>query len=238
MEVCNQWMSETDGSGICDDAESDSGKPIPVATSADQRNRAKCESKLVNRLSLSNHKEKNCQAVGAKQKEETNRCTFCGVCFTKKKKLLNHLKESHGVLQPYQCMSCSKRFANHSSLCQHRKSYCKKLRMGTENVNEYTLPAFLINVRTENWIPTYGDALTCCIIGDDDVQVLYAGNVVGGIPHPLRTTFSNFMTCGTIHAKVAGAVINRGFGEKVPVDYLFISNKTNVKNVISELESC
>ena len=186
MGVCNQWMSETDGSVI-----------------------------------------------------SRNRCTFCGVCFTTKKKLLNHLKESHGVLQPYQCISCSKRFANHRSLWQHHKSYCKKLRTRTENVNEYTLPAFLINVRTENWIPTYGDALTCCIIGDDDdVQVLHAGNVVGGIPHPLRTTFSNFMACGTIHAKVAGAVINRGFGEKVPVDYLFISNKTNVNNVISELESC
>ena len=208
MEGCNQWMSKADGSTIYD-MESDSGKQdLPVEIIA-----------------------------ASKQKEEI-RCTFCAVCFADKKTLLNHLKERHDILQPYQCISCSKRYANYNSLWTHRKLYCKRMERCAENVKEYTLPAFLVNVRTDIWIPTYGDTLTCCTVGDDNVQVSYNGNMVGEIPYPLRATFADFLIYGTIHAKVAGAVINRGYGEKVPVDYLFISSKHIVNNVISELESC
>ena len=169
--------------------------------------------------------------------KETNRCTFCATTFSNKKKLLKHLKERHDILQPYQCISCLKRFASYTTLCIHRKSYCKMTQIKVDNVNQYTLPGFLANVRTENWIPTYGDVLTCCTV-DEEVQIFYAGNLVGEIPQPLRTTFADFLRFGTIHVKVAGAVINRGYGEKVPVDYMFISSKHNVHNVILELELC
>ena len=104
-----------------------------------------------------------------------------------------------------------------------------------EHTNEYTLSAFMVNVQMENWIPTYGDVLTCCIV-DDEVQVLYSRDVVGKIPRPLMATFGNFLQCGTIHAKVAGALINQGYGDKIPVDYIFASSIENIKLMISEIE--
>ena len=110
------------------------------------------------------------------------------------------------------------------------------VKKGVENIKEYTLAAFLVNVHVENWIPTYGDMLTCSI-AKGDVRVLYGRNVVGEIPQPLMTMFADFLQCGTIHARVAGALINQGFGEKVPVDYTFVSNIDNVNHVILELKS-
>ena len=212
MEGCSQWVSKVDGCVLyTDDVESDSGKQdLPTPPPGEM----------------------------IRKQKETIRCTFCTECFANKKKLLKHLRKSHDILQLYQCISCSKRFASGSSLKRHLELYCKRIQRGEENVKEYSLPAFLVNVRTGIWIPTYGDMLTCSIVGDDNVRVSYNGNMGGDIPYPLRATFADFLIYGTIHAKVAGALINRGHGEKVPVDYLFISMKHIVNNVISELESC
>ena len=165
-----------------------------------------------------------------------NRCTFCPQWFTIKKNLLIHLKEMHGILQPYQCISCSKRFSSYTSLWRHRKHYCKMIRRESEKVVEYTLPAFLVNVQMENWIPTYGEMLTCCII-DGEVAVVYDGQIVGEIPQPLTSAFGNFLQDGTIHVKIVGALIKSYYGKKLPVDYLFVSSTMIVNNLISTLEN-
>jgi len=165
-----------------------------------------------------------------------NQCTFCPEYFTVKNNLLTHLKEMHGILQPYQCISCSKRFSSYPSLWRHRKDYCKMLRRESKKVVEYTLSAFLVNVQMENWIPTYGEMLTCCIIAGK-VAVVYDGQIVGEIPQPLTSAFGNFLQDGTIHVKIAGALIQSYYGKKLPVDYLFVSRTSVVNKLISAVEN-
>ena len=86
------------------------------------------------------------------------------------------------------------------------------------------------------WSPTHAELLLCCII-HDEIKVWNNGIVVGEIPEPLKSIFTNFLQDGTIHAKVAGALVKNCYGEKLPVDYIFKSSKSIVTNLISELEN-
>ena len=186
---------------------------------------------------------RNCNTAKGMQKIKNipqNQCTFCAERFNNKHNLLKHLKKIHNILQPYQCIACDKRFSCYNCLWRHRKTYCKMISRDQDNAEEYTLPAFLVIVRLDlgsaQWIPTYGEVLQCCIV-DDEIKVLNKGFLVGDIPEPLKCIFTNFLKGGTIHAKVAGAVVKNFYGEKIPVDYIFMSSKNTVNNLIAELEN-
>ena len=169
---------------------------------------------------------------------EAFRCTFCVESFANKKRLLNHLKKSHDILQPFQCPLCVKRFASHSTLRIHLKLYCKRRMVSNfRNDTEYTLPAFIVNVRTDIWTSTYGDTLTFSTIGDGNVLVSFKDNIVGEVPYALKAPLADFLLYGRINAKITGTVVNGLHSKKLPADYIFTSAKHIVDNVISETES-
>ena len=170
---------------------------------------------------------------------ESFQCTFCAESFARKKKLLNHLKKRHDILQPFQCPLCVKRFASHSTLRIHLKLYCKrKMETNFRNYNKYTLPAFVVNVRTDIWTPTYGDMLTFTAVGDGNVVASFKGNIVGQVPYALKAPLADFLIYGSIQVKITGTLINGLHSAKLPADYIFTSAKHIVENVISEIESC
>ena len=147
------------------------------------------------------------------------------------------MKLEHDILQPYQCISCSKRYANYSTLKVHRRSFCRQLQNEMVNTSStYTLSSFMYDCTLENWTPIFGDMLTCCKSDDEDVTILYVGEVVGRVSRHLSAIFSKFLTSGTIHARIAGAVIDCGYGLQVPVDYIFNGEQFHLYQLIAKVE--
>ena len=161
-------------------------------------------------------------------------CVFCITSFTRKDSLLRHMREIHGILQPYQCIACSKRFANNQTLGRHRRSVCRRNRQ-TKETGTYTHSAFIVGCQIKNWTPVFGNMLPCVCIENDDVAVFNAGEIAGYVPRRLSNIFTKFLHSGTINARIAGAVIDRGYGLEIPVDYIFHGDKQCLHKIIERL---
>ena len=78
---------------------------------------------------LLNGEKEEFQHMGKSAKFE---CVFCITLFTRKDSILRHMREVNGILQPHQCIACSKRFANNQTLGRHRRSVCRRNRQTKE----------------------------------------------------------------------------------------------------------
>ena len=166
-------------------------------------------------------------------------CTLCAVLCPNKRVLLAHMKEEHGILQPYQCFACLKRYASGGTLYQHRQKYCKRKHCSqvVNTVATYTLPSFIYDCYLDNWSPTYGDMLSCIRTDRENlVAVMYIDEVVGRVPQSLTKPFLRFLENGTIHARIAGAIINLGSGFQIPTDYIFTGDKQCLNKLIDEVD--
>ena len=164
-------------------------------------------------------------------------CTLCAVLCPSKPVLLAHMKEKHGILQPYQCFACLKRYTSGGTLYKHRQKYCKRKHCSQKvDTGTYTLPAFIYDCYLDNWSPTYGDMLSCIRTDRDNVvAVMYIDQVIGRVPQSLTRAFLQFLENGTIHVRIAGAIINLGSGFQIPADYIF-TDKQCLNKLIDEVD--
>ena len=142
-------------------------------------------------------------------------CALCDKSFQKSPTLLDHMRFSHGFLQPYQCFACLKRYASGSTLYRHRKSVCK----GDSKINGtaiYTLPSF-IRVSVDSWTPAVGDRLECIQL-DDCVAVQRCGETVGFVPKSLIHELMDVLQHGKIYVGVRGTPVKTPWGLQVAVD--------------------
>ena len=164
-------------------------------------------------------------------------CLFCNTSFPRKSALLNHMKTEHGILQPYQCIACLKRFSSGETLYNHRRLYCRRKNVvKSSKLGTYSLSSFIYECQLTNWTPIFGDMLTCLCIDNDNLAVMYAGRLVGHVPRDLSSTFSKFLSNGTITARISGTVVDLGNGPEVPVDYMFKSNRQSLYKLIDSVE--
>ena len=175
-------------------------------------------------------------------------CTLCAVLCPSKRVLLVHMKDEHGILQPYQCFACLKRYATGGTLYKHRQKYCKRKHYSQERVVNtfatYTLPSFIYDCNI-HWTPMYGDILVCQKAADGGVIVIsckkeegimYINLVVGRVPQSLTRAFLQFLENGTIHVRLAGAIINLESGLQIPADYIFTGDNQCLNKLIEEIE--
>ena len=139
------------------------------------------------------------------------------------------MKKDHRILQPLQCISCSKRYSSCQSLWQHRRGFCK----GGRNVETgtYTLSSFFRVI--ENLMPSFGDILMC--MGG---TVIYDDCEVGEVPKNISNIFMKFLENGTIHARIAGTLFDRGYGLEIPVDFIFNGNRRGIDELLENIEKC
>ena len=161
-------------------------------------------------------------------------CVFCITPFQRKGTLLMHMREAHGILQPYQCIACSKRYASYKTLWKHRRSFCRGS-IHTKETGTYTHSAFIGGCQLKNWTPIFGDMLPCVSHENYDVAVFNAGEIVGYVPQRLSNIFTKFLHSGTINVRIAGAVIDRGYGLEIPVDYIFHGDRHRLCKIIEHL---
>ena len=142
------------------------------------------------------------------------------------------MKKDHGILQPLQCISCSKRYSNYQTLGVHRREFCK----GKYNIQTgtYTLSSFIRVIG--HWTPTVGEKLACICVDDGDVVVLYDGRLVGDVPKNLSRVISTFLQNGTIHARIAGTLFDRGYGLELPVDFIFNGTHREIHELLENIE--
>ena len=70
------------------------------------------------------------------------------------------------------------------------------------------------------------------------VAVMFENRVAGHVPSEVSHIFTEFLHGGgSIDAKITGKIVNRGYGLEVPVDYLFIGCKTDIRKVKESLEA-
>ena len=84
----------------------------------------------------------------------------------------------------------------------------------------YTHPAFIGECQLKSWTPIFGNKLQCVCMENDDEAVFNAGEIVGYVSQRLSNIFTKFLHSGTINARITGAIIDRGYGLEVPVDYM------------------
>ena len=161
-------------------------------------------------------------------------CVFCISPFQRKGTLLTHMREAHGILQPYQCIACLKRYATYKTLWKHRRSFCRRS-IDKKETGTYTHSSFIGGCNLKNWTPIFGDMLPCVCIENDDVAVFNAGEIVGYVPQRLSNLFTELLYSGTINVRIAGAVIDRGYGLEMPVDYMFHGDKHRLYKIIERL---
>ena len=167
-------------------------------------------------------------------------CMLCNISFPWKSRLLKHMKVEHGILQPYQCIACLKRFSSGKTLCHHRRLHCRrKNEMGT-----YSFPSFIrgYHAYQKTWAPIFGDMLTCIPENDNKydntaVAVMYADKLAGHLPRSLSSTFSKFLSDGTITARISGIVVDQGYGLEIPVTYIFNGNRQSLYKLIASVEN-
>ena len=77
-----------------------------------------------------------------------------------------------------------------------------------------------------NVLITQNDLLLVIHYGDTvDQFVVVKIKIAGYVPRRLSNIFTKFLTSGTINSRIAGAVIDRGYGLEIPVDYIFHGEK-------------
>ena len=165
-------------------------------------------------------------------------CTLCAVLCPSKPVLLEHMKQEHGILQPYQCFACLKRYTSCGSLYQHKRKYCKRKHCSQQvNTTTYTLPSYIYDCHLDNWSPIYGELLSCMRIdGEDFVAVMFINQVVGRVPQSLTHAFLQFLENGSIHVRIAGTVIGCGYGMQIPADYIFEGDNLHLSRLVEEVE--
>ena len=77
-----------------------------------------------------------------------------------------------------------------------------------------------------------------CIRTDREnvVAVMCIDEVVGRVPQSLSRPFLQFLQNGTIHVRIAGAIINLGSGFQIPADYIFTGDKQCLSRLIEEVD--
>ena len=165
-------------------------------------------------------------------------CTLCAVLCPSKPVLLEHMKQEHGILQPYQCFACLKRYASGVSLYQHKRKYCKRKHCSQQvNTTTYTLPSFIYDCYLDNWSPVYGDMLSCIRTDRENVvAVVFINQVVGRVPQSLTNAFLQFLENGSIYVRIAGTVVDCGCGMQIPVDYIFEGDNLHLSRLVGEVE--
>ena len=166
-------------------------------------------------------------------------CTLCAVLCPSKPVLLEHMKQEHGILQPYQCFACLKRYASGGSLYRHRRKYCKRKHCSQQvnTTTTYTLPSYIYDCHLDNWSPIYGEMLSCIQMdGKDFVAVMFISQVVGRVPQSLTHAFLQFLENGSIHVRIAGTVIDCGYGLQIPADYIFEGDNLHLSKLVEEVE--
>ena len=71
--------------------------------------------------------------------KKKHRCVICLEQYSNKSWLLDHMKAVHGILQPYQCFACLKRYASYRSLWNHRRLFCRGGAKGKVETGTYSI---------------------------------------------------------------------------------------------------
>ena len=93
------------------------------------------------------------------------------------------------------------------------------------------------------WRPVVDTILTCQREEENKydpsaVSVIFENRVAGHVPKEISHILTEFLHGGgSIDAKITGKIVNRGYGLEVPVDYLFIGCKTDIRKVKESLEA-
>ena len=115
-------------------------------------------------------------------------------------------------------------------------SFCRRRRsIHTKETGTYTHSAFIVGCKLKNWTPIFGDMFPCVCIENDDAAVFNAGELVVYVPQRLSNIFTKFLHSGTINVRIAGAVIDRGYGLEIPVNYIFHGDKHHLYKIIESL---
>ena len=114
-------------------------------------------------------------------------------------------------------------------------------------MSSYTFPSYLrgYHVYKKNWTPVIGDESLVCVTEPNNkfdgtaVALLHNERMADHVPRNFSGAFTKFLTSGgTITAKVADSVIDRGFGLEVPVDYIFSGMKQSLCDLIEDIGEC
>ena len=172
------------------------------------------------------------------KRDGKHRCVICLEQYSNKPWLLDHMKAVHGILQPYQCFVCLKRYASTQTLWRHRHHVCRGGAEGKVETGTYSISSYINNCQLENWTAIYGDRLQCLRSSNGDaVAVVYCGETVGYVPQYLSSIFSRFLWNGTITAKIAGAVVEYEKVCRVPVDYICHGDRQSLTELITDVEN-
>ena len=167
-----------------------------------------------------------------------NTCVVCDTTFHRKNLLMKHMRIEHGILQPYQCFACLKRYACLSSLCNHRRLYCKGAHLYNPVETEiYTISSFIHTCEDGIWEPVSESLLKCLLVENGFVGVVYNEQIVGYVPEKFVNVFKNFLQHGEIYVRCAGAIVHAEFGYLIPVDYIFHGSSENLHRLASELQN-
>lgn len=129
------------------------------------------------------------------------RCIHCTMSFKREANLLNHVRETHGVFHPHQCMKDESTYAE----CH-------------ESHDTFTVSSFMFLL--EGWRPIIGENIICKEI-NSSIFGMFHGKVFGEVPGNLIQMFIDYLDKGTITAKITSIEVNNGYGLEVPVDYSF-----------------
>ena len=66
--------------------------------------------------------------------------------------------------------------------------------------------------------------------------IMYINLVVGRVPQSLSRPFLQFLQNGTIHVRLAGAIINLESGLQIPADYIFTGDNQCLSRLIEEVD--
>ena len=108
---------------------------------------------------------------------------------------------------------------------------------------QFTLSSFIrgYHIYQSFWTPMLGDTVICVAEPNNKydktaVATLINNRICGHVPAGLSTIFARFLNSqGSIHAKVVGNVIDRGYGLEVPVEYIFIGYRIEIARLTQVL---
>lgn len=167
--------------------------------------------------------------------ESVFHCVFCSKPFFRKSALLKHIKELHKVIQPYQCVSCLKRYASCNTLWTHRNSFCRK-QGSIKGTDSYTHPSFITNCCFRKCELALDDVLSCKIINDNKIAMMKTEVLVGYVTSYLFECFSRFLKTGRIFGRISGAESFINGTLQVPVDYIFYGDKDSLYDLMVNMK--
>ena len=183
------------------------------------------------------------------QHDTTNKLFICNHCtrtFKRRSDMLRHMREIHENQRIHECNTCHKGFKRQWNKDRHALKCNKR---ANRQMSSYTFPSYLrgYHVYKKNWTPVVGDDSLVCVTEQNNkfdetaVAVMHNNRMTGHVPRNLSGAFTKFLTSqdgGTITAKVAGLVIDRGLGLEVPVDYKFYGMKQSLCDLLENIAKC